>query len=170
MSTAQKKQSWRPLAKGPKANLNLLLLVSGAGAGLSPLAPGTVGAIAAWAAIAATPMLPSYVWLLAGLLTFVAGALAIDRAQATTGAADPGWVVIDEIAAFWLLYGALGGDVQSQALMFLLFRFFDIIKPPPARLIDKRWHNGWGVMADDVVAAAWAGLTLLLGRFWLLGG
>lgn len=169
MSTAQKKQSWLALVKGPNSNLGLLLLVSGAGAGLSPIAPGTVGTIAAWSVIAAVVHVPQHFWLFAGLVAFVAGALAIDRAQAMSGAVDPGWVVIDEITAFWLLYGALGGDLHSQALMFALFRFFDVVKPPPARLIHHRWHRGWGVMADDIVAAVWTALVMLVGRYWLLG-
>ena len=81
-------------------------------------------------------------------------------------------MVIDEIVAFWLILAFLPRQADSGAVMgpegltaapnffwlslwaFLLFRLFDIAKPPPIRWIDRRFKSGWGVMADDLVAAA----------------
>jgi phosphatidylglycerophosphatase A len=51
-----------------------------------------------------------------------------------------------------------------QLLAFLLFRLFDIVKPPPARFFDRRIHNGFGVMMDDVVAAGYTLLSLALAK------
>ena len=51
---------------------------------------------------------------------------------------------------------------MRQAFAFLLFRLFDIVKPPPANIIDREWHNGFGVMADDIVAAFYTVVVLAL--------
>ena len=51
---------------------------------------------------------------------------------------------------------------MRQAFAFLLFRLFDILKPPPANIIDREWHNGFGVMADDIVAAFYAVIVFAL--------
>jgi phosphatidylglycerophosphatase A len=61
--------------------------------------------------------------------------------------------VIDEIVAFWLVLWLLPGGVITQAVAFLGFRFFDILKPPPIRAVDQRFKNGVGVMLDDLLAA-----------------
>jgi phosphatidylglycerophosphatase A len=58
----------------------------------------------------------------------------------------------------------VGADAVRQAFAFLLFRVFDIVKPPPARLIDREWHHGFGVMADDIVAAFYALLVMAVSQ------
>ena len=65
-------------------------------------------------------------------------------------------IVIDEIAAMLLVLFFTGTDLARIALAFLLFRLFDILKPPPIRAIDARMKNGIGVMVDDLVAAGMA--------------
>lgn len=71
-------------------------------------------------------------------------------------------MVWDEIVAFWLLLSLIPGDWLSQCLAFLLFRFFDILKPPPIRQVDARLKGGFGVMFDDLLAAAYALGCLML--------
>ena len=76
-------------------------------------------------------------------------------------------IVIDEIAAFVLLLQFTPHTVVMQALAFALFRVFDIVKPPPIRQADRAIKGGFGVMFDDLLAAAYALLALWL-VLWLL--
>ena len=86
----------------------------------------------------------------------VDAALGPDRTGRDLGVADHGGIVIDEIAAMLLMLFFTGTDLARIALAFLLFRLFDILKPPPIRAIDARMKSGIGVMVDDLVAAAMA--------------
>lgn len=135
----------------------------GFGTGLSPVAPGTVGTLLALplAALlrAATGNLG---YLLAVAVAFAVGVWAAQRTGRDLGVPDHGAIVWDEVAAFLLVLFFVGGDPLRQGLAFLLFRFFDIVKPPPARMIDREWHHGFGVMADDMVAAFYALLVFAL--------
>jgi len=74
---------------------------------------------------------------------------------------DPGEIVLDEIVAVPLVFGCgmLAINLPSLIIGFLIFRFFDIVKPPPARWFE-RLPEGTGIVADDLVAAAYAGLVL----------
>ena len=87
------------------------------------------------------------------------GAWAAERTGADLGRPDHGAIVIDEIVAFWIVLLMLPATLLAQALGFLAFRLFDILKPPPIRAVDRRFKNGVGVMADDLIAAFY---TLLL--------
>ena len=136
----------------------------GFGAGLSPFAPGTVGTLVALpldALLRAT--LGDAGYAIATVLAFVVGIPAADRTGRDLGAADHGAIVWDEIVAFLAILYFVGADPVRQAFAFLLFRIFDVVKPPPAGAIDRRWHHGFGVMADDLVAA---GYTLLMLALW----
>lgn len=137
----------------------------GFGAGLSPVAPGTAGTLVA---------LP-IAWLLhvfAGTATWLATVVVITAigawsTQITTrdlGVADHGSVVIDEIAAFLLVLFFTGSEPWRQAFAFVLFRFFDIVKPPPIRQIDRATTNAVGVMADDFAAAGYTIIVLAIGE------
>lgn len=132
-------------------------LALGFGTGLSPWAPGTVATLFAiplgdWLSLQTTDA--GYLAVVAALV--VLGAWASERTGRDLGAADHGGIVIDEIAAFLLLMFFTGTDLRRIALAFLLFRLFDIAKPPPIRAIDARMKHGVGVMLDDLVAAAMA--------------
>ena len=89
-------------------------------------------------------------------LTAVIGAWAAERTGRMLGRPDHGAIVIDEIVAFWLVLLLLPPDLLAQALGFLAFRLFDILKPPPIRAVDRRFKSGVGVMADDLIAAFYA--------------
>ena len=131
----------------------------GFGTGLSPWAPGTVATLFAipladWLKVHTTDA----GYLLAVVLFIAVGAWASERTGRDLGVADHGGIVIDEIAAFLLVMFFVGTDLARVALGFLLFRLFDIAKPPPVSTIDARMKNGVGVMLDDLAAA---GLALL---------
>lgn len=74
---------------------------------------------------------------------------------------DPGWFVVDEVAAYMLVPLGLGRDGWVLLGAFLLFRIFDIAKPPPIKRIELI-PGGWGVMLDDLMAAAYAHAVLRL--------
>ncbi len=84
-----------------------------------------------------------------------------DAAAQALGQKDPGWIVIDEVAAVWAVLGPLDfwvGPLDWRAYMaaFVFFRIFDILKPWPARLIERRIPGGPGIMLDDLVASLYA--------------
>ncbi len=131
------------------------LFVASAGpAGRMPVAPGTAGSavgIALWLLVREVPLLEPVVLA----VVLVAGVACATVTERHTGRHDPGVVVIDEVAGmlitcFWLPLGA-GGVVAA----FLAFRLFDIVKLAPARAMEGL-PEGWGIMADDVVAGLYA--------------
>ncbi len=130
------------------------LLATGFGAGLVPVAPGTAGSVVGlgyWWLLAQTAPVVYWSVFVAGLAVAVWSAGATARAM---NQSDPSCVVIDECAAMPLtLAGAIGG--WEVALGWVFFRLFDIWKPWPIRQ-SQRLPGGWGIVADDVLAAAYA--------------
>jgi len=84
------------------------------------------------------------------------------------GVADHGAIVWDEVVAFMLVLYAIGGDWKWIAIAFFVFRFFDIVKPPPIRQVDRSMKNGFGVMFDDLLAAIYT-LAVVLALQHLAG-
>jgi phosphatidylglycerophosphatase A len=141
------------------------ILVTWFGSGRLPWAPGT------WGSLAALP----FAWLIvfygglgalviASLVVFGVGCWAADMAVRETHAKDPGWIVIDEVVGQWLTLLAAPLDPLFYAAGFLLFRLFDIWKPWPIGLADRRLGGGFGIMVDDVLAAVYAAIVLVIGR------
>ena len=142
-------------------------LALGLGSGLSRVAPGTVGTLLAWALfVFAQPWLTLALGLPLVAVAFVAGVWACDRVSADLGSDDHGAIVWDEMVAFWLLLLLVPVSFGSQFAAFVLFRFFDIVKPPPIRQADQRVKGGFGVMLDDVLAALMALLCILAWQFF----
>jgi phosphatidylglycerophosphatase A len=135
----------------------------GFGAGLAPVAPGTFGTLVAlpiaWLLQASGS---DAVYLAVTALLFVAGAFAADVTARDLGVADHGAIVIDEIVAFLVVLFFTPRTWLAQAGAFALFRLFDIVKPPPIREVDARMKGGFGVMLDDLLAAAYALLVLAI--------
>lgn len=139
------------------------------GAGAVKGAPGTYGSLAAALMfIILSPNISPAGWVWLSVILFFVGAWASERVARDLGVADHGGIVIDEVVAMWLLYAFLPQGALWWIGGFIAFRFFDIIKLPPVDMIDERMKNGWGVMADDLVAAfyAWIAVSVL---GWLFG-
>jgi phosphatidylglycerophosphatase A len=137
----------------------------GFGAGLSPFAPGTAGTLVAvpiWFLIGdAYP--PEVLAALIAFL-FAAGVWACEVTGRNLGVADHGAMCWDEIVAFLLVLLVAPRDLAWQAAAFVLFRAFDVVKPPPIRALEARFKGGFGVMLDDVVAAGYTLLALALAK------
>jgi len=143
------------------------LVALGFGAGLSPVAPGTVGTLWAWVAWRiASPFLPAAAIAAVIVLGFALGVWACQRTADALGVADHGAIVWDEVIAFWIVLALLPASFGAQLAGFLLFRVFDIAKPPPIRQVDARLHSGFGVMADDVIAAFYTLLVIAAWEAW----
>ncbi len=143
-------------------------IATGFGIGRLPRAPGTFGTLLAWALGWSVGELPPAIVfpLLAGL--FLLGVWACARAGRELGAADHGSMVWDEVVAFLLVLAIVPREFAWQAAAFVLFRAFDIFKPAPIRWFERRYHGGFGVMVDDIVAAGYTLLVLaLVKRIWL---
>lgn len=139
------------------------------GSGLLPWVPGTWGSLAAlpFAALLAWAGGP---WLLlaAAVALFPLGVWASHLYSLAKGRGDPGDVVVDEVVAQWLVLVPFCLDPTLYLLGFLLFRVFDVVKPWPASLVDRRLGGGIGIMLDDIFAALYAApllyaLALLIG-------
>ena len=133
----------------------------GFGAGLSRWAPGTAGTLLAWlAAWLAGPALATPAGLAVIALLFALGVWVCDITGRHLGIPDHGAMVWDEIVAFLLVLAIIPPTLAWQGAAFLLFRLFDIAKPPPIRHFERRYHGGFGVMFDDVLAAGYSLLLL----------
>jgi phosphatidylglycerophosphatase A len=127
--------------------------------------PGT------WASLAALPCAWLLVWAggkpalaLAAIAVFGVGCWAAAVVARTSGAKDPGFIVVDEIAAQFLVLLAAPLDWRAYLAGFLLFRVFDITKPFPIRRIERGVAGGLGIMLDDVLAAIYALILLVIGE------
>lgn len=143
------------------------MIALGFGSGLSPWAPGTIGTLFGWASFRALDMaLPASLQLLFILISFVIGIVAIEKTGKALNEVDHGGIVWDEIVPFWavlwLLANTIGDNLLWQGVAFVLFRFFDITKPWPARYYDRHVKNGYGVMMDDVIAALYTAGSLAI--------
>lgn len=142
-------------------------IATGLGVGCATPAPGTVGGLWGIPLAWAVAQLPAGLWQIAAILTILAVTVGIcNHAARLLGGKDPQEIVLDEIAALPIVFFATGiGDWRVLLAGWLLFRLFDITKPPPARQVESL-PAGWGIMADDVVAALYA-CAVLWGLVWL---
>jgi len=131
--------------------------------GYSPVAPGTVGTLAAaavyWFLVPAR-FWPATWWSLAiAVIVGAAGVWAGGICETLFGKKDPGKVCVDEFAAYFLAIAFLPKAPLYAVAAFFLFRLFDIVKPFPANR-SQRLGGGWGIMADDYIAAVYTNLVL----------
>ncbi len=144
------------------------LLSTWFGTGLLPWAPGT------WGSLAALP----FAWIisraggwpalsLAAALIFFVGWWSASRTAGAMGLADPGSIVIDEVAGQWLVLLATPPDLGRYLIGFVLFRILDIAKPWPASWADRQVKGGLGIMLDDVLAGLYGLIAMqLLAQIW----
>jgi phosphatidylglycerophosphatase A len=142
-----------------------IVIASWFGSGFAPKAPGTVGSLAALPLI--WPLLyfsPLWLVVVVTIFLFLAGIWAAGVAGRAWGKVDHGSIVIDEVVGMVLavsvpfyLLGQWADMLMVAAVSFMTFRCFDIAKPWPVSLIDRRMKTGMGVMLDDVAAGLYAG-------------
>ncbi|HZX29741.1 MAG TPA: phosphatidylglycerophosphatase A [Rhodocyclaceae bacterium] len=163
------------MAKRPPPSLRFLFahpahfIACGCGSGLSMWAPGTVGTLFAW--MTYVLMKPHIDDLQFGILlgiAYLVGIWVIQKTGRALGEPDHGSIVWDEIVPFWAVLLLTPPLFMWQLTAFCLFRFFDITKPQPARWFDRNMKNGFGVMADDAVAAFYT-LLVVAALKWMLG-
>jgi phosphatidylglycerophosphatase A len=137
-------------------------VATGFGSGYSPFAPGTAGSIVGLVLFLPLAGLAWPAQLAATAAVTLVGAWAAGRVARSLGRKDPGLVVVDEVAGQWATFLALPFTPVIALAGFLLFRVMDIVKPWPARDLE-RLPGGWGIMADDVAAGIYAQLLLRVG-------
>ena len=156
--------SWRFVLSRPAH-----LIAFGFGAGLMPVAPGTFGTLLAfplfWLIRSQTDALE---YMLVIVALFLLGIWACEITGRALGVPDHGGMVWDETVAFLLVLFFVPASLAWQGVAFLLFRLFDILKPPPIRYYDRTFKSGFGVMLDDLVAAFYT-LLVLAAAMRLLG-
>jgi len=156
------------------------LIATGLFTGYAPFAPGTAGSLAGLFLYSFIPGMDTTVVLSIAIIVFfglgVPSASAVARVvghQLSRGAKttkdlfqpgkqhppDPSIVVIDEVVGMWISLLLLPKNIAIAAAAFLAFRVFDIVKPYPARQLE-RYPNGWGIMLDDVVAGVYANIVV----------
>jgi phosphatidylglycerophosphatase A len=145
----------------------ILILATGLGAGFSPFAPGTAGTLVAIPIYLILSRIPSPLYELTLLAFFFLAIWISGVAQDSWGRKDDPRIVIDEMVGFLVTLLWVPQRTVFIILVFFLFRFFDIIKPPPIRRLEKI-EGGYGVVLDDVLAGVYANIVLQLIR-WIAG-
>ncbi len=132
--------------------------------GYFPVAPGTVASVIAMLILLILkPSDLSMSFIL--LFIFLLGVICSENIEKRCGEKDPPYIVIDEIVGYFTAIFLIEPTPINLFLGFLLFRFFDILKPPPIRLVEKRIKGGFGIMLDDIIAGL---ITNLLLRIYLM--
>lgn len=153
-----------------------LILATWFGSGYLKPASGT------WGSLATLPFLyliaywgGFYLTIICIIILFYPSVIAAKNTDRHYNSHDNGCIVIDEVlgmmvTACFVMPLSLENNVfqsyllswQEILLIFIAFRFFDIVKPPPIKQIDQQWHNEYGVIIDDIVAGLYAGITCLV--------
>lgn len=162
LTTAPVTPTWRWLCRHPVCWLGF-----GFGTGLAPKAPGTFGTLPAIPLAALWLMLGLPLWLniIFALLLFLVGIFICDYTEQALRRQDYGGIVWDEIVAMMLILFCIPAGWIWWLAAFVIFRFFDAVKPWPIRWFDARVHGGFGIMLDDLIAAIFSLLVLLLAGY-----
>lgn len=128
--------------------------------GFAPIAPGTVGSIAALPLCLLISVMDTP-WGMICLLALISVSIWIAHgAEKVVGHKDPGLVVIDEVCGMAVTLFALPFIPIFVIAGFVLFRVFDILKPFPIRWFDRNVKGGWGIILDDIIAGIFANFVL----------
>lgn len=145
-----------------------IALGTGLYVGFIPVAPGTFGTLLAVPLAWGLTCLPGGLQPAITVILLIAGVPICGRAAQSLGKEDPGAVVLDEIAAYLLIFLFVPWHPASAVMAFAMFRLFDISKPWPVHRLEML-PKGWGIMADDVAAALYAaGVVRALLWLWTL--
>lgn len=140
--------------------------------GRFPFGPGTMGSLGSL--VIWVPSLyfawPLGVKLALLVVLFFIGVWASGYGIAHYQTSDPKQVVIDEVVGQGIPFLVMSPNPLEIAAAFLLFRFFDILKPWPIKAIEHRFRDRWGIMIDDVVAGIFAMIIIFAGKYLLANG
>jgi phosphatidylglycerophosphatase A len=128
----------------------------GFGSGALPVAPGTFGTLMAVALYLLLPQMSALIYALFLLFVFAIGVWICDKTSNDIGVHDHGGIVWDEFVGYWISLFLAPQGWQWLLLAFVLFRFFDIVKPWPIGWLDSNVSGGFGIMIDDVLAGLMA--------------
>jgi len=126
--------------------------------GFSPIVPGTVGSLVGLLIYLIPGVENIYILGPLSIIFFFIGVFTSSRLEKQLGE-DPSIVVIDEIVGMWISLFFLPKNPVIYIGAFVLFRVFDIVKPSPARQVE-RYKGGWGIMLDDVFAGIYANIVM----------
>lgn len=139
------------------------------GVGYVPFAPGTFGALAGLVVFAGVRAIGHPAVEVAAIVgVYLLGAYAATAAESHFGHIDPGPVVIDEVLGMLVTLALVPVSLTGAAVGFVLFRIFDVIKPPPCDSLEAL-PGGWGVMSDDLMAGVYSYACLRL-LAWMAPG
>jgi phosphatidylglycerophosphatase A len=153
------------MVTNPIVRALVIVLATAGGAGYAPIASGTVGSFVALPLVPWVARLRDGSWPLGLLVATAIAALAIwsaGRAEIVFGGKDHSRIVIDEVAGMTTAALFVPATWLAAGLVFVIFRVFDVLKPYPADVIDRRGRGGFGVVGDDLVAGVYAGLVTRL--------
>ncbi|MGB1236987.1 MAG: phosphatidylglycerophosphatase A [Pseudomonadales bacterium] len=143
-------------------------LAFGLGSGLAKKAPGTFGTLAAVPIFLLMSWLPLWLYIILVIAACTYGVHLCGKTASDLKVHDHPGIVWDEFAGFWITMIAIPVSFTTVVLGFVLFRFFDILKPWPIDWIDRRVGGGLGIMLDDIVAGLMALGCLHLINYFLL--
>lgn len=145
----------------------VVILASWGGLGFAPVASGTFGTAGAIPFYLMLARFPLWLYLLTAVAFTLLACWVADRAEAIFHEKDSGKIVIDEVAGYLITMAGVPATPVAVLGGFLFFRIFDVLKPQPARWLDRSIKNGFGVVLDDVAAGLYAcAATHLLVRLW----
>ena len=159
------------MSKSERANARTAVAIATLfGVGRSPIAPGTMGSLVALPFAWAIMALLGRGWLLlASMIALAIGTWACENYARTKGEHDPKECVVDELVGQWIVCAFAPPSILWYVPAFALFRLFDIWKPWPIRLVERRVPGGLGIMADDVVAALMGSVIIAVVAHMVVG-
>lgn len=132
--------------------------------GYIPFAPGTIATV--FAMIFLYTFKPSdLIVFFISFITLILGIICADKIEKNLGTKDPSYIVIDEFTGYFVSMFLIPITIQNLFFAFLLFRLFDILKPPPIKQIERLTKGGLGIMIDDIIAGV---ITNVLMQLYLL--
>jgi phosphatidylglycerophosphatase A len=137
-----------------------LFLAFGFGSGLAKKMPGTMGTLAAIPVYMVCMQTNIWIYSVLTLAVCIVGINICDEAAKQLGEHDFGGIVWDEIAGFLVTMWFVPFSWYAMICGFVLFRFFDILKPWPIKWADKKVDGGFGIMLDDILAGLFSAIIL----------
>lgn len=146
----------------------VVFIALGFGSGLSPKAPGTAGTLLTVPLVYFLQQQTLLVYGLVTLFVLLTGPWICGYAAKKLKVHDHSAIVYDEIAGYLITMSMVPANLALLVAGFLLFRFFDAVKPWPISWFDKHLQGGFGIMFDDVVAGVFSLLCLMLFQHWYI--